>query len=98
VQPLQLQVLTLQGVAVGDRGAALLARGLAGTRHLQVRVDLRMQDSWGPLLLTCMNAYQQWGCTAQALLQGGLPCPLSGPLTPSLFARGRLCLLQWGPF
>jgi hypothetical protein len=57
VQPLQLQVLTLQGVAVGDRGAALLARGLAGTRHLQVRVDLRMQDSWGPLLLTCMNAY-----------------------------------------
>jgi hypothetical protein len=46
VQPLQLQVLLLQGVAVGDRGAALLARGLAGSQHLQV----------GPPATTCLHS------------------------------------------
>lgn len=35
-QPLQLRALRLQGVAVGDKGAVLLAEALAGTHHLQV--------------------------------------------------------------
>jgi len=36
LQPLQLQVLLLEGVALGDRGAAALAGALSGTQHLQV--------------------------------------------------------------
>lgn len=37
VQPLQLQVLLLQGIVIQDRGAVLLAEALAGTQRLQVR-------------------------------------------------------------
>lgn len=53
VQPLQLQALHLQGVSVGDKGAVLLASGLAGTRHLQVGAEGSQQHDGSSL---CMCA------------------------------------------
>lgn len=39
-QPLQLQVLLLQSVSIGDKGAVLLSQALAGTQDLRVSVAL----------------------------------------------------------